>query len=117
MRRTTKKSSVVGAIAAAATVAALSAGTMNVYAQHPNAELFRVGTQGADISATSDWHDPANAAHLQSIIDAFHAAEPLFVSSVATPADASDWDEMSAEARYDDFFTNANTVPEWAPYF
>jgi len=116
MRRTTKKSSVVGAIAAAATVAALSAGTINVYAQHPNAEWFRVGTQGADI-AISTLHNAGNEAHVQSIINAFHNAEPLFVSSVANPADASDWDEMSAEATAADFFTDADTVPEWAPYF
>jgi len=109
-RKTTKKSSTIKTLAIATTIAALSAGSLNIHANN-NAGFFRVGPQGANIP-TSTLHQPQNAAHLQSILDAFHNADPLFIGD-----DDSDWRELSARASADDFFTDVNNVPEWAPYF
>jgi len=108
-RKTTNKPSMVKILTAAATVAALSASSINVQAAN-NVSYFRVGLDGNDISV-STLHNAGNEAYVQSIIDAFHNANPLFIN------EAGEWREISERASVNDFFTDVDDVPEWIQYF
>lgn len=93
MRRRTKKGSGLVKVLTAAAAAAITTGTINVYASQ-NFQYISVDNEVIRIDALAN-----NEAFRQRVIDQFNAANPVFVSTDHGPN--SEWMDMSQQSRPD----------------